>query len=303
MTHRVLATAIASILFPIVAHGQDVQPRAFTPAPVGINMLTLVYTYSTGEVLFDKTLPVENVEGDIHGINLAYSRSFGLLGMSGRADIVAPFVDGDWVGDITINNTKSADETRSRTGFADPTIRVALYFVGAPAMTRVEFATYRPGTVVGGILRMRVPLGQYDSGQALNLGSNRWSISPQFGISHVTGRFLFEAHAAIWLFTDNNEFLETSTQAQDPLYSFQVHVGYLTRRGLWVALSSRQSLGGATRVDNAEEVTREANNRVGLTLAVPVGARYTLKFLATTGITATVGNNYDTFGGGISVVL
>jgi hypothetical protein len=91
--------------------------------------------------------------------------------------------------------------------------------------------------------------------------------------------------------------------SQDVLCSFQVHAGYRFRRGFWLVASTRQSLGGATTVDGGDKLAPEANNRVGLTLAVPVGRKYALKFAAATGITATAGNDYTTLAAVWQVVL
>jgi hypothetical protein len=73
-----------------------------------------------------------------------------------------------------------------------------------------------------------------------------------------------------------------------------VHAAYLFQRAFWLAISSRQSLGGAISVNGGEERNREANNRIGLTLGLPLGARQALKFMATTGIITTIGNDYNT---------
>jgi hypothetical protein len=129
-----LLTAL-HLAMPIGLAGQDVAPRVYTPAPVGVNAISLVYAFSTGGVLFDKTLPVENVNGDIHSITGAYSRSIGVLGLAGRFDVVVPFVIGDWQG-----LAEGAPATASRTGFGDPVARFALFFIGAPALSRAEFA-------------------------------------------------------------------------------------------------------------------------------------------------------------------
>ncbi|MFC1530734.1 transporter [Gemmatimonadota bacterium] len=294
MPHGTVAslTAVLTVLYaalPTTIEAQDVQPRVYTPAPVGVNAMTLNYAFSTGRVLFDKTIPVENVEGDVHSIAAAYSRSLGVFGLAGRADIAVPFVIGDWTGDVD----QSGRTTTSRRGFGDPIARFALFFIGAPALTRVEFAQFRPKTVVGATVRVRIPLGQYDADRLINLGSNRWGFSPQLGVSHLAGRFLLEAYAATWFFTDNTALLGTSTFSQDPLFVLQVHAAYLFRKGLWLAISSRQSLGGAISVNGGEGRNREANNRIGLTLGLPLGARQALKFMATTGITSTIGNDYD----------
>jgi hypothetical protein len=279
-----------TLLIPIAINAQEVQPRVYAPAPTGVNVLTLGYAFSTGSVLFDKTVPIDNVMADIHSFNVAYSRSIAVFGMAGRADVALPFVTGDWEGEVV----KSRQST-SRTGIGDPALRFAIFITGAPALTRDEFAGFQPKTIVGITLRMQLPLGQYDASKIVNLGSNRWVFSPQIGVWHVVRNFTFEAYAGVWLFSHNREFLGTQVKSQDPLATFQVHVSYLFRSGIWFAASSRQSLGGAVTIDGGDRLDPETNNRLGLTVSVPVRSRYSLKLIATTGITATVGNDYNTF--------
>ena len=278
------------LLIPIVLNAQEVQPRVYAQAPTGVNLLTLGYAFSTGSVLFDKTVPIDNVMADIHSFNLAYSRSIAVFGMAGRADVAVPFVTGEWEGDVVRSR-----QSTSQTGFGDPVLWFALFITGAPALSREEFAGFRPKTIVGVTLRMQLPLGQYDADRIINLGSNRWVFSPQIGVWHAVDRFTFEAYAGVWLFSDNREFLGIQVKSQDPLATFQVHASYLFRNGIWVAVSSRQSLGGAVTIDGGDRLDPETNNRVGLTVSVPVRSRYSLKLIATTGITATVGNDYNTF--------
>jgi len=287
MTPRTAVLVGLNLLVASQLAAQDVQPRVYTPAPVGVNLATMSYAFSSGTVLFDKTIPVENANAHIHSIAAAYSRSTGVFGMASRVDIVLPFVVGDWEGDIgrTVQST-------SQRGFGDPMLRLGVFLVGAPALTRVEFAQFQPRTIVGATLRVSLPLGQYDANMLVNLGSNRWRIGPQLGVSHVTAGFLWEAYASAWFFTENREFLGTSTLSQDPLFTFQVHLVYRFKHRFWLAVSSRQSLGGATKVDGGDKLDPETNNRVGITLALPVASKYTLKFMATTGLTTTVGNDY-----------
>ena len=142
---------------------------------------------------------------------------------------------------------------------------------------------------------VRVPPGQYDAHRLINIGSNRGAFSPQVGVSHIAGgRLLLEAYAATWFFTDNTALLGTNTFSQNPLVVFQAHAAYLFPRALWLAISSRQSLGGTTSVNGGEDANPESNNRIGLTLGLPLSPRHSLRFVATTGVTSTVGNDYDT---------
>lgn len=286
---RATLVLVLGLFAPGEMYGQDVQPRVYTPAPVGVNLATLGYSYSSGSVLFDKTIPIEDAVGSIHSLAAGYSRSTGVAGMAGRIDVVLPFVTGEWEGLV-----QGEHVTTSSTGFADPTLRLVLGIVGAPALSPSEFAEFEPKTVVGATVRIRAPLGQYDPNRLINLGSNRWMFSPQIGVSQVLSKFLIEAYAGAWIFTDNSDFIGGSTLSQDPLYAFQLHVGYRFRRGLWLAASSRQSLGGETAVDGSEKQSYESNNRIGITLAVPLGSRYSLKLTGTKGTTSTAGNEYDT---------
>jgi len=67
-------------------------------------------------------------------------------------------------------------------------------------------------------------------------------------------------------------------------------LGYAFSSGIWIAASTRQSLGGAVTIDGGQSSDPETNNRLGLTFSMPVMSRYALKLIATIGVTATVGN-------------
>jgi hypothetical protein len=270
---------------------QDVQPRVYAPAPTGLNVLTLGYAYSSGAMLFDKTIPIENVQADINSFNAAYSRSTALFGKAGRFDVAVPLVSGRWEGEVL----EEMQQT-SRFGMGDPSLRFALFISGAPALSPEEFSGFQPKTIVGITMRMTLPLGQYDPEKIINLGSNRWVFSPQVGVWHVVGHFTLEAYAGVWFFTDNTAFLGDQVRSQEPLCTFQLHASYEFRGGIWIAASTRQSLGGVVTVDDGDRLDPESNNRVGLALSIPVGRRYFIKLLGTTGVTASVGNDYDTVG-------
>jgi hypothetical protein len=284
-----VAALLAAAAVPGVAVAQDVEPRFLTPAPVGMNGAGLGYAFSTGAVLLDKTIPVEDLDGDIHTVSAAFARFFGLFGMTSRADLLVPFATGDWTGELS-----GIDTVRSATGFGDPVVRAAVFFVGAPALSAPDLAALDPQTVAGLSLRVRVPLGQYDNDKLINLGTNRWTFSPKLGVAHRAGRFVLELYGAVWLFTDNTDFLDGNTQSQDPLVALQAHVSYRFKRGFWLAASTRQSFGGAASINGAEETTPESNNRLGVTLAIPLGHNV-LKFAFTTPLSTAAGNDYNTF--------
>ena len=270
--------------------GQEIQPRVYAPAPVNTNVVTIAYGYSFGALLFDKTIPITDVEADIHNLSLAYSKATQFLGTAGRFDVVLPFVRGFWQGEIN-----EISENTSRLGLADPVVRYSLFITGAPVLSKEDFSNFKPKTIVGLTMRIQIPLGQYDSNKLINLGANRWSFSPQIGLWHAFRKFTFEAYAGLWLFTENSNFLG-DTRSQNALGTLQAHVSYNFSNGMWLAASTRQSFGGAVTSSSGDQLDPETNNRIGLSLALPISSSYIIKLSGVTGLSTTVGNDYTTFG-------
>jgi len=59
---------------------QELVPGAYTPAPVGVNLLTLSSAYNSGDVSFDPSLPVEDASARITAGSVGYARTFGFQG-------------------------------------------------------------------------------------------------------------------------------------------------------------------------------------------------------------------------------
>ena len=70
----------------------------------------------------------------------------------------------------------------TRTGLADPRLRLAVNLFGRPALNREEFAAREPSTTLGASLMVVAPFGKYDSDRLINLGSNRWAFKPEIGV-------------------------------------------------------------------------------------------------------------------------
>jgi len=288
---RALLSAILALAWASGALAQDVEPRVMTPAPVGTNFFGLTVSHSWGAVLLDKTLPVEDVDGYTSTLTPSFSRFVSIFGRTGRIDAMLPIAKGDW--DALVGD--SAVETHvSRSGLGDPRLGVLLFLTGARSMTADQFRDYRRKTIIGLSLRVSMPLGQYDKNKLINLGSNRWVIMPSLTFSHRMGRWTGEAYASSWFFTDNQAALGANVLAQNPLHAFQIHVTYSFKRGTWLAIGMRQTIGGKTTLNGTQKDDPTRNNRIGLVFGVPIASHHTLKLIATTGTTATVGNDFNT---------
>ena len=249
---------------------------------------------STGAVLFDKTLQVEDVDGTTFSWVPNYSRFINFFGLTNRVSAALPLSTGNWEGLVT---GEPVPREVSRTGVGDAVISSMLFVLGAPSMTPAEYRTYQRGTVVGLNLRLRVPTGQYDNEKLINIGSNRWQASPAIGVSQRLGRFTLEARGAAWFFSDNKEFFPDNTLSQDPLFALQLNASYNFKPRFWIAIGGRRTAAGRTSVNGGPDSNPNENSRVGLVLGAPLGRKWTVKFLATTAARSETGNDFDTLNG------
>lgn len=273
---------------PVAA--QDLEPRAYANAPVGLNFLLSGYAYTTGSVATDPALPITDAELTLHTGLLAYARSLDLWGRSGKVDVVVPYsgLSGSAL-------FMGQEREREITGFHDPRFRLSVNLYGAPALSFEEFADYRQDLIVGISVAVTTPLGQYDSERAVNLGTNRWSVKPELGISKAVGPVTLELAAAATVYTDNDDFLGR-TREQDPLYSFQGNVIYQFPFGIWGAVTATYLTGGRTTVDGRRSDDRQDNLRVGGTISLPLGRHHSVKVYGATGASTRVGGEFDVVG-------
>jgi outer membrane putative beta-barrel porin/alpha-amylase len=282
-----VALLAALLLGATIVEAQELEPRAYANAPAGLNFLILGYAYTTGEVALDTSAPIEDGEVTIHSAFLGYARSLGLWGRTAKVDLVLPYA---WLS----GSAKFAGEpvTREVSGFGDPRVRFSWLFYGAPSLTLDEFEDYTPDLILGASFAVTAPLGQYDSDKLVNIGTNRWSFKPEFGISKTWGPVTLELAPSVTFFTDNDDFLGRTLQ-RDPLYAVQGHVIYHTRRGLWVAFDATYYGGGRLTVDGVEGESLQ-HVRVGGTLAIPINRYNSVKLNASTGAYSRVGGNFTT---------
>ena len=272
------------------ARAQDIEPRAYSNAPVGVNFLIAGYGYTSGGLTFD-SLPLTNAQLDSSSTVVAYARALDLWGKSGKFDAVAPYT---WLS----GSADYAGQTvrRDVNGFVDPRFRLSVNLYGAPALTRQEFAAYRQDLIVGASLQVSAPWGQYDDGRVINIGTNRWSFKPEVGVSKALGPLTLEVAAAATLYTDNKDFYGGNTRSQDPLYSMQGHVIYAFGSGFWAALDATYFTGGRSTLNGVLNNDLQRNWRGGGTLVFPVNACNSVKLYGSSGVSARTGNNYDLIG-------
>jgi Putative MetA-pathway of phenol degradation len=273
------------------ARAQQLEPRAYAPAPVGLNLVGLGTTYSSGGVVTDPSLPLENVHARVYSASPYYGRTFGLLGRLATATLGVPYGWAHVEGDV-----QDVSRTVDRSGFLDPQFRFGINLLGCPALTPQELAERKRGTTMGASISATAPFGEYEPSKLVNLGTNRWACKPELGLTQAFRDWVFEFYAGVWLYQDNDDFYGGQVRAQDPLASFQTHVVYNLSRSAWVAADFTYYDGGSTTVGGVDKNDRQSNTRGGLTLSVPCGHNQSLKLIWAQGVSTRVGSSFQTVG-------
>jgi hypothetical protein len=284
-----LFVVLALFLCPRMTSAQELEPRSLTNVPIGMNFALAGYVYSTGDILLDPAVPIEDLDAKLHTFVGGYVRSIDLFGQSGKISVVLPYAAGDWEGVVS-----GRDSSTVRNGFGDLSAQLSVNFFGAPALRAADYSGYRQRTIAGASLLVIAPVGQYDPSKLINLGSNRWAFRPKIGASHVRGDWILETYASVWFFTKNPDFYGGNELKQYPLAAVLVHAIYtMPKRQTWLALDVGYAFGGRTKINDVEKDTQISTFRFGATLAVPLGTRHTVRLTGITGVRHKRGPDFD----------
>lgn len=283
--------ALAVLAVPAAADAQDVEPRAYSNAPVGVNFLVGGYVFTRGALSFDPSIPVRNAKLDTSSAVLGYVRVLDLWGMSGKFDVIVPYT---WLAGTAEFAGRPIE--RVVDGFGDARFRLSVNLYGAPALTLREFAGYRQDLIVGASFAVTAPVGRYDPSRAVNLGTHRWSFRPELGVSKALGPVTLEYTVGTTFFAENANFLGGRTRSQEPIVSMQGHAIYGFRSGIWASATVSYLTGGRTAIDGDAGDDLQRNWRVGATLSVPLSRDFSARLFGSHGVSARTGSNYDLIG-------
>jgi Putative MetA-pathway of phenol degradation len=290
MLTRLRFILLLAVLCPVPAAAQELEPRAYSASPIGANFLVMGVGRSSGDVVFDPTVPITDVHADINAVTIGLGRTFNLGGHLMLATAAFPYVWGDVAG-------KVAEEARSitRSGLGDARLKVSVTLWGTPALQPAAFVKAPPRTNIGTSLTVAAPVGQYYRDKLINLGTNRWAFKPEAGLSHPRGRWTLDLSGGVWLFTSNDQFYQgDSIRAQDPLFVLQTHVSYNVTRRAWAAVDGTWYGGADVRVNGGPPSSRQNNARLGATLSLPVRASQSIKLAYSTGASTRTGSDFST---------
>lgn len=274
-----------------VALAQDIEPRRWTNLPLGVKAAGVGYVYTSGDVLFDPLLEVEEATVTAHTAIASFVYPFRIGKKFARVDVIVPFSNALWEGTIQ-------DEAVSRnpTGLVDPKIRMSYHILGPPALKPKELKEYLTEhpvyTTLGVSLTISLPLGQYSEDKLINLGLNQFFFRPQIGVAHNWGLWSVELDVSAYIYTKNDNFFNDGTKDQEPLFAAQGHLIKRFKSGIWASVSAGYGLGGASRINRLSKDDERSNLLNSASLGLPIGKRQSAKVVYIYGQTLTnVGSN------------
>ncbi len=273
---------------PWISAAQEIEPRVYANTPVGLNFLAVAYSHSSGNVFMDPALPIEDLNGSVNIALVRYIRTFSLFGASAKIKATLPWSSGSWDGFL-----EGEYQTRDASGLADARFGLDVLLVGAPVLEAAEFADYEQKSVVGLRFDLVAPTGEYDSSELINLGSNRWALHTEVGLSKAIGKWTLEGAAGAWIYTDNNDFLGGLTVSQNPFFVAKVNVVRAIRPGFWWAFGMGYGQGGQTFVDGVARATAQKNWRITAMVVFPLSKTQGLSVTAISGKTFQAGPDFD----------
>jgi Putative MetA-pathway of phenol degradation len=276
----VAALLAMGALWPQQALAQD-PPRTYWKYLSGSSALPLLYESISGNVNpFDPTHQVQANSTFDATIELAgYAHTFTLFDRPAVGTVL--FIMGRLSSDVLVGPTMTRESTR---GFGDPTLELNVNLIGPPAQKNIpDMLRYEPGFSVDTVIDLAVPIGEYDSSQALNIGQNRWYGRVGFPVVWQLGEWVpgrrttLEFLPAAWLFGTNSDYNGGNTLTTDPLYQLDSHLTRDLYERAWVSLDATTMTGGASSI-NGVKGTKPSTQMLGLSLGYQVNDNMNLTF-------------------------
>src|SRR5580692_6919318 len=116
---RLSASCITLIWFvSITCRAQDLSPRAYIITPIHSNAVVLTYSFQTGGIVINPTLPINNTTGTLNGFIFSCFHTFGFFGRSANVTALLPYTVGNFRAEV-----ESVPTQVYRSGLADSGLR------------------------------------------------------------------------------------------------------------------------------------------------------------------------------------
>ena len=271
---------------------QELSPRTFWPAPKGTKLAVLGYSYSTGDVLMDPSIPVYGVDSKVNTSVLAYMQAFSLAGRTANALMELPYSWGTSKGYIATTPVSS-----DFSGLGDINFTLAVNLLGAPSLSLSDYQELRanPRPIVGASVKVVTPTGHYEEDRLINVGANRWAVKPKLGLMlPLHEKWLLELETSTWFFSDDEDYL-AGRREQDPIFAAEMHLVKRLKPGFWASLDVTYFTGGRQTIGGNRLADTQDNVKLGGTVVVPFLGPNAIKAGYSASVVTKYGNDFHQF--------
>jgi hypothetical protein len=291
-----LWVCLASFFAASLSQALSLPPRFYHKTLIGANFLPIFKMSVTGNVNpLDPGYSVTSaadIEADL--VFAGYAQSIELFGRSAVVAYLQP------MGDMSIESTNGTVPVidASASGFGDPFFELNINLIGPePQYLLSNAMRYKPKFSLDLILDLSVPLGEYDEGEVLNMGMNRfwgrvgfpmiWQIGDVWAPGHRTSFELLPA--LIWM-GDNDDYGPTGdmTQETDLGYSVAAHLTKDINDTIWVSLDYTYMQLGDTEVGPVDSDGQDFSS-----IGVTIGTQLTRHLFISAGYDSTINDDGD----------
>ena len=263
---------VLTLIWPDAAQAQGDGARFYWKGLVGTNAVPVI-----GSSLGGNANPLDPSHTVIPGADLiatmssaGYAKMLPIFKRSAMLSVLVPM--GRISSDLSINGLDYSSTAR---GFGDPLLQLGINIIGPKAIMNIpDMLRYKPGFSVDLIGSLAIPIGAYDNTSPINIGQNRWygrigaPVVWQLGAWVPGRRTTLEFLPAIWLFSDNNDFVGKKMETK-PMYQLEAHLTRDFMERLWGSFDAISHSGGKATIDGVEG-SKLSNLGLGFTLGYEV---------------------------------
>lgn len=268
----VIISLVLTLSWPQVVRAQGDGARFYWKGLVGTNAVPVIANSLSGNANpFDPSHNVVPGADFQAAMSMAgYAKFLPVLKRSAMVSVLVP------MGRISGNmNLNGLDYSSTARGFGDPMVQFTINIIGPKAIMNIpDMLRYKPRFSVDVVGSLAVPIGEYDNTSPINISQNRWygrigtpvvwQIGPWVPGKRTTLEFL----PAIWLFSDNNDFVGVKMETE-PLYQLEAHLTRDFMERLWGSFDVISYSGGKATIDGVEG-SKMSNIGMGGTLGYHV---------------------------------
>jgi len=263
--------------------------RFYWKGLMGTNAIPLIYNSMGGNAN-----PMDPSHDVIPGSNFTATMTMAgyakMLPIGKRSALISVIVPmGRITGEASLDGV---DFSATARGYGDPMILFDLNVIGPKAIMNIpEMIRYKPGFSVDIMGSLAIPIGNYDNTSPINIGQNRWygrigtPIVWQLGQWIPGKRTTFEMLPAIWMFSDNTDFVG-KTMSTEAMYQIEAHLTRDFMERAWGSLNVVSYSGGKATIDGVEGSALN-NLGVGATLGYDINENMQLNISYTSTVNDT----------------